>query len=88
MESQLVEKSILEVLVNKFGCEFKLRSGGRHFKFESEDYDFSFPASFCYLSSEQSLKTKIQKWLKVHEENIKPNGHYQFHPERGMDINP
>ncbi|MBF4269711.1 hypothetical protein EAY71_22890 [Vibrio anguillarum] len=75
MDVKLVEEYILEVLKEKFECEFEVVSGHRHFEFRSADYDFSFPASIAGATSKQSIQKKVMSWLERDLSVIKPNSH-------------
>ncbi|ASU24046.1 hypothetical protein CCZ37_15940 [Vibrio qinghaiensis] len=75
MDVKLVEEYILEVLKEKFECEFEVVSGHRHFEFRSADYDFSFPVSIAGATSKQSIQKKVMSWLERDFESIKPQSY-------------
>lgn len=73
MDVKQVEQYILEVLTEKFGCEFEVASSRRQFEFRSDDYDFSFPITFIEMTSKQSIQNKVKSWIERDFSLIKPN---------------
>ena len=73
MDSKVAKQYILDVLVDKFNCDFtSVEESPRHYVFDSEDYVFKISIALCYIESEQALKSKVRRWIDRDFVMIKP----------------
>ncbi|WP_435250664.1 hypothetical protein ACMAZD_26165 (plasmid) [Vibrio sp. nBUS_14] len=77
MDINLVEDSILELLTETFGCEFKVVDNPTRFVFSSQDYDFSFPLTLLEESL-PNLRNKVTGWLNGKLSEISPNSSISY----------